>query len=321
MVARGAGCELILGGVRFVLEPPSGVRVVEGDPNYRPFLGPGWTPGKGGAPAFGASGPEGSKLADSSRAGAPESCRRVVLALEPPPETESLPVLFDTGQSWRAHGDGEDVLLHFPGREGPLWVARVPQDGAITVSCGSGLLSPDGSELTNPLHYPLDQLLTMFTLASRQGVLVHAAGVARGGRGVVLAGPSGAGKSTFMELCRGRTGIRGLSDDRVIVRRWGKELRVWGTPWAGQGAISANDDVGLECLAFLHQGEGNELRPLTPQAALARLVPTASILWFDPRRLEPALAFCAELVRAVPVYELSFRPEAAAADLLAQLWS
>ena len=55
-------------------------------------------------------------------------------------------------------------------------------------------------------------VMGLFLLAQRYVAAVHAACVARNGRGILLAGPSGAGKSTLAWACA-RTGWTYLSDD------------------------------------------------------------------------------------------------------------
>ncbi|MCP4654453.1 MAG: hypothetical protein GY856_03430, partial [bacterium] len=179
--------------------------------------------------------------------------------------------------------------------------------------------SGDHVRLTNPLHYPLDQLLAAFVLAPHRGMVVHAAGICRGGRGIFLAGRSGAGKSTVMRLIADRRELVGLSDDRVVVRRVEGSTLVYGTPWAGEAGVAARRSAPLAAIVFLHHAATNELRPIPGREALRQLVPTASILWFDRRRMEQALSFCEQLVEQVPAYELRFRPEPDAIELLDRL--
>ncbi len=295
--------ELTIGGLRFAVKFASLLEPIEDDATYAPFLVP-------GSPA------------DLEAA--------VSLRLDPAPEVAGLPVLFDTEETWTAYGDGDAVILRLRGAGGAasyLWQARLaPASGGdpgyrVTVHCGPQLVEGAGDtlELRNPLHYPLDQLLLMFLLAPQRGVIIHAAGLARAGRGVFLAGRSGAGKTTFMRQCAGRTDLEGLSDDRVIAREIDGALHLFGTPWAGEGRVATNQRADLAAIAFLHQSDRNELRRVGAAAALQQLVATVSILWFDRTRMEAAMGLCERLVSSVPCYELHFRPEADAADLLDEL--
>ncbi len=58
---------------------------------------------------------------------------------------------------------------------------------------------------------------------------VHAAGVARNGRAILLAGPSGAGKSTLAYLAHKTGRLSVLNDDHVWIQRE-PASRVWGSP-------------------------------------------------------------------------------------------
>ncbi len=302
--------DLSIAGLRFIARLPAGLRLIERDAVYGPFLG--------------------------SRVDADQPIEVTVhVTLEPAPETSGLPVLFDTGETWVAFEDNGDVLLRMrsvAGDQDYLWVVRLVGGlkpvcvRQVAIYCGRRLVESRGvdrhgavTELTNPLHYPLDQLLMMFALPALPGVLIHAAGLARTGRGVLCAGVSGAGKTTFMNLPKPTRGLDGLSDDRVIVRRIDDHLRLFGTPWAGEGRVAANRSVELAAITFLHQADRNELRSIDSREALSQLLATTSILWFDQARMSLAMDFCEALVQRVPCYELHFRPETAAVELLDQL--
>ncbi len=293
-----------IGGLRFEASIPEGVTVVEEDLLYAPFLAP------GGAPPAALEG----------------ETVPVETILGGVPDVGRLPLVFDTGETWTAHQDGADVVMRLRGPGGAdsaLWTARLSAAGPIEVHCGERLIEDGGRRLINPLHYPLDQLLTMWTLAGR-GLVIHAGGVVLDGRGLFLAGRSGTGKTTFLRLLDGGGhDLAGLSDDRVVARRpagavdGGLELH--GTPWAGEGRVVSTRRVPLAAAVFLHQASRNEWRSIGPSAALAQLLPVASIPFFDASRRDAALAFAGELLATVPAFELHFRPEASALGLLERI--
>ncbi len=290
--------ELVIGGLRFVIDSAPDLEAVETDATYVSFLNP-------------------DSSADLEVA--------VSLTLDVAPAVSDMPVLFDTEETWAAFSDGDEVVLRLRVGGGPdeyLWQAHLAPGGdRVRIFCGRRLIQRSGTpvELRNPLHYPLDQLLLMFLLAPQQGVIVHAAGLARSGRGVFCAGRSGAGKTTFTRLCAGRPEFEGLSDDRVIAREIDGHLSLFGTPWAGEGRVANNRRAELSAIAFLHKSRRNELRPIEPGVALQQLLATVSILWFDSSRMESAMRLCERLVSSVPCYELHFRPEAEAVELLDEL--
>jgi hypothetical protein len=167
-----------------------------------------------------------------------------------------------------------------------------------------------------PLAYPVDQALVMYLLASRAGAILHAAGFAAGGRGVAFLGRSGAGKTTVSRLLLGRRGWQALSDDRVVVRAIGGRHLLFGTPWPGDAGIAQDASCPLAALCFLRQGAEHRLERLAPRQVLERLLPVASVPWFDADALAPALDFLGGLAAAVPAWELCFRRESSLAAFL-----
>jgi hypothetical protein len=293
--------DLEIARVRFAICAPPGVHLIEDDPRYQPFL-------------------------DCGRDTSESTEVAVALELGGEPDTRGLDVLFETGESWRAYRDGEDVLLQHaigPERERPLWLARFQVESQrVVVHCGSALIERDSESTTlrNPLHYPLDQLLMMFLLPRHDGLLLHATGV-RSERGcAVFPGRSGAGKSTLARLLASRGGLERLSDDRIVVRWIDSSALAFGTPWAGTEQLAANASAELRALVFLHQAEENRLQAIGKAEALRQLLPTASILWFDQQRADASLVLCKRLVERVPAYEIRFRNEPAVYDALAELF-
>ena len=54
-----------------------------------------------------------------------------------------------------------------------------------------------------------------------------------------------------MSLLAGSPDLAGLSDDRIVVREVGGELRAHGTPWAGTNPIVSRDSASLRAIAFV----------------------------------------------------------------------
>lgn len=290
---------LEIAGIRFSVEPPAGLRLVLDDPRYAPFL--------------------------QQRAAPPGLIEvPVELVLDEGPDTARLPVVFDTGGPWRALGDAADLLIEFRDETSRrVWLARVrPGLGRVRLHCGPFLEAGArlGGPPSSPLHYPLDQILTMCLLPRHSGLLLHAAGVRRGETAVAFPGHSGAGKSTLMGLLAGRAELAGLSDDRIAVREIDGAFRAFGTPWAGTGLVASRDSAGLAAIAFLHQASEPRLERIGVQAALGQLLRTASIPWFDADGMRLALAVCERLLERVPTYDLHFRKHEEVAELVSSLF-
>jgi hypothetical protein len=161
------------------------------------------------------------------------------------------------------------------------------------------------------VQYPLDQLLMIHVAAARSAaVLLHAAGANIDGNGVLFAGQSGAGKSTVSRLLGNGGSARFLSDDRIMLRRFGGKLSMYGTPWPGDAGVAINESVPLKAICFLRHADETSLRPLKPEQVLQRLLPVASIPWYESELAGNALNLCEFLIEHYPAYELSFRPRA-----------
>jgi hypothetical protein len=225
------------------------------------------------------------------------------------------PARFDTGGSWRAFREGDiHTLEGFADRETSqlLWMTRFDDAlGHVDVQAGPALVLDDAppGRARCTLTYPLDQVLLMHGLPLWDGLILHAAGLDLDGRAVVFPGRSGAGKSTLTRLTRGLAEVGGLSDDRVVLRRVENRLVAFGTPWAGTERVAANRGSTLAALAFLRHASENQLQRLTPRETRQRLLPLASILWYDEMRVGRALEICREVSEQVPAFELAFRPD------------
>lgn len=228
-------------------------------------------------------------------------------------------LLFDSG-SWRvfARQDERSVVCCPPTLPAPLCEARFrPGAPEIELVCAPGHLESrvGVAGIRSPFRYPLDQVLTMYCLGG-SGLILHAAGMVRRGSAIVLPGVSGAGKSTITRLAAGWAGTRPLSDDRVILKLQGTGGAAHGTPWPGEAGVAERLAAPAGWLLFLEKGEHSGVRTITSREALARLLPTASLPWFDARQLEGALSACDRIIRAVPAGVFTFRDESRAVESL-----
>jgi len=233
--------------------------------------------------------------------------------------------IFDSGQSWSMFFDGVYYFLslHPPAFDSLVWMARFDQGlERITVYCSEALKEGEkGPTVSNPVCYPLDQLLLMYVLARNGGAILHAAGVEILGKGYIFPGRSGAGKSTLARQLNDAARGEVLSDDRVAVRKIGNDFSMFGTPWPGEAGAALNKAAPLSGIFFISQGTENRIRDLNRQEALERLLPVTSIPWYDREVMIEILDLCDDLSSYVPAYELCFRPDGEVVHVLEEFAS
>jgi hypothetical protein len=233
------------------------------------------------------------------------------------PRPDLLEPVFDTGDAWELWADDRRCVFRTRMRQDdgrPLWSMTIDRGfnhGRIYCSEKAFVSSGKSMLARHIVQYPLDQLLMIHVAAARSAaLLLHAAGGTIDGAGVLFAGPSGAGKSTVSRLLGNGTSARFLSDDRIMLRRFGGRLSMYGTPWPGDAGIAINESVPLKAICFLRHADDTRLRPLRPEEVLQRLLPVASIPWYESGLAEKTLDLCEFLIDRYPAYELAFRPQA-----------
>jgi hypothetical protein len=251
----------------------------------------------------------------------PEISVNLVLGSVPP--LRGMEQIFDTDESWSMFRESDRlwIKLHPPRQATPFWAARFNRSVSQVDFYCEAPASAKGKkaiDISHPVHYPLDQLLLMYFLARRRGMLTHAAGVVHGGEAFIFPGSSGAGKSTFSELLAGAKVGRLLSDERMVVREIDGAMQAFGTPWAGTAGIARNGHAPLAGIFFLKHGPGNHIEKLAAGDAADKLLPLISIPWYDPDTMALIVAFAKRLAAMVPAYEMSFKPDRSAVDFFWQ---
>jgi hypothetical protein len=229
-------------------------------------------------------------------------------------------VRFDAGRTWTMESDEEglrflfyaDQLGRVPYRE--LRLAPDLQRARLTLLPSA---FPAGSPV-NVFEFPLDELLLVHLLGARgDGIELHACGlVDAAGRGLLFAGHSGHGKTTTARLWHGRPGVTVLSDDRIVLRRAGDEIRMYGTPWHGDAELAEPRSARLDLIAILQHGEANRLLPMAPVEAVAELMARAFLPYHDRSALENTAAFLAEVIAQVSCRRFPFLPSPESVDWL-----
>ena len=219
------------------------------------------------------------------------------------------PELDAAGQRWIEH-DGLLTRFCVDGFAG--WVDLERRQALVRTSSLAG----GASAIERGVGYGCMHAL----LRERQGLMLHAAGILWRGHGLVASGPSGAGKTTMARLALACG--EPFNDEVVIVDLAGSQPVLMSTPILGQGtppelARRVKRAAPATALLLLAHGPAFELTPLDPAEAVMELLRTniAAVERFDSARLW--MERVDQLVRALPVYRLRFRPTAELWDFLA----
>lgn len=250
----------------------------------------------------------------------PENCAvnmsvSLAEALEVPRGTR----LFDSGGLWALYEEGEGYRFHFKrafaGEKAykTAWFDREFTTGQVVLSRRFF----DEEVPTYPLEYPLDELLMIHRLARGEGVETHAVGVVdETGRGNLFLGHSGAGKSTSARLWKSRTGVRILSDDRIILRVREGKIWMFGTPWHGDAGIASPESSPLHAIYFLEHGNRNEIVPLRAGPAAMQLFARCFVPRHCAEALQFALGFLERVAREIPCHVFRFVPNPSAVEAI-----
>ena len=222
---------------------------------------------------------------------------------------------FDARPLWSAYRPpGRYLLVRWSGEHIGQLVEVDPENWTGVVRVREE--QSDLSLATRALRYPLFLLLVTWRVTYMGGLMLHACGVGYAGRGITFCGRSDAGKTTTARLWLDRGGAIVLNDDRVVVRSEDDGFTILGTPWYGDGKVSANAAVPLSAMLFLRRGQTNTLEPVGQGEAMAEVFASALLPFYDPEAMEHAFATISRMVQTVPTRAYHFLPDGSAVDFI-----
>ena len=157
-----------------------------------------------------------------------------------------------------------------------------------------------------------------FATLPHKTLLIHSSVIEKDGRGVMCLGESGTGKSTHTQLWLDHIeGTARLNDDGPVVRVMESgEVRVYGSPWSGKGAVYRAEWRPIAGFLRLSQAPENRIQKLGRIGAFSALLPsTLPTLQKEERTLDMICGTLSEMIISVPAYSLACLPDAAAARL------
>ena len=197
----------------------------------------------------------------------------------------------------------DDVVVTRDGGLARFLVARGDLAGTVDLEQRRGTVT-----LARPNEFSVDTFLRIvysLALVEAQGLVIHAASLIRNSKAYLFCGPSGSGKTTIARLSQDATL---LSDELSIVRMSDKRARCHGTPFWGDLARAGEDRAAsLAGIYFLHHGSRHAVDAVKPRQALERLLPNVLFFVREADLTARVLGVAADLVEAVPCFDLSFR--------------
>jgi len=226
------------------------------------------------------------------------------------PSMKIMERVFDSGTTWALYRSEKRYVLQDHALEGDSRPTRLL---VLEPDLRSGYLyleneSPAYGQPTDPLGYPLNQLLIILLLKEGRGILVHACGIEDRGEGYLFLGRSGDGKSTMGEIWH-RKGAQVLNDDRIIIREEKGAFRMYGTPWHGTFKECSPKGVPVSRIFSLGKGKQNSIIRAERSQALSGILTRAFPPLWDRKGMDFTLELCHRMVDAVPCYNLDFRPD------------
>ena len=154
-------------------------------------------------------------------------------------------------------------------------------------------------------------------LINHSGLMLHSSAVAIDGKAYLFSGPCGRGKSTHTKLYKTVWGedAQIFNDDKPALRRLYGKWYAYGTPWCGKDGININMKVPLAGICFLEKGDRNEIRRLSEKEALTMILSQTLHKIGNPTKLGLLLDNIEKLIKEIPIYQLTNRPEPEAAKL------
>ncbi len=199
----------------------------------------------------------------------------------------------------------DDVVVTRDGGFGLFSVKRADFAGTVDLAQRSGSVA-----LADPNEFSVDSFLRIvysLALVEARGLVVHAASLIRNGKAYLFCGPSGSGKTTLARLSPDAIV---LTDELSVVRVSQPHAFCYGTPFWGELARAGENRVApLAGIYFLHKGDRHVVEAIRPRRALERLLPNVLFFAREAELTAQVFGISADLVEAVPCFDLSFRPD------------
>lgn len=157
--------------------------------------------------------------------------------------------------------------------------------------------------------------LTQLLLKERV-LLLHASYISYKNKAVLFSAPSGTGKSTQSSLWESFRGAEVINGDKAAISFEPEGVSAHSVPFCGTSGICKNKSFPLGAVVLLKQGERDCVRRLCGVEALLAVHSNVHLDGIAPRERERCVELLCELLKSVPVFELTCTPTKGAVECL-----
>jgi signal peptidase I len=160
-------------------------------------------------------------------------------------------------------------------------------------------------EEIDPLAYPMDGLLLYYLTAINGDLMIHGSGISYKDKGYIFSGVSGSGKSTMARLWK-EAGAKVVHDDRLIIRKVGKEYCMHNTPVYDD---EIPEHAHLDKIFLLGHGNINKEIKITGADAVTSILSNCIQHNWEKNQIDRSLGTVRSLCETVNVSRLEFLPD------------
>lgn len=144
------------------------------------------------------------------------------------------------------------------------------------------------------------------------GFILHASYIEWNGKAILFTAPSETGKSTQAELWRKHRDARIINGDRAVIRMVGGKAYAAGIPFAGSSVYCENATLPIAAIVYLKQAQTTTIQPMKGINAFQKIFEGVTVNNWNKEDLNKVIDLVGNVIRQVPVYELSCTPDESA---------
>jgi len=202
---------------------------------------------------------------------------------------------------------------NFEGRGGKVYLCY-----EADLKQGKLLLREDNTGTAGAFAFEYAGRIIPELLLGRSVMTMHGVLMEYRGEGLILTADSGVGKTTHARLWRDAKNAFIINGDRVSLKRELPGWRGYGLPWSGSSGEQMKRSVPVRAIVQIVRGEENRAERLGGTEAFSVVLGQLLTPAWEPETAAKAVDMAAALTEETPVWRLHCRPEAEAAEVLAQ---